>query len=64
MDQIEGTNSISNEKGRIDRIISDSRDDVCREYTYKREDVCRQWYLRQNTPINYNLSFISDNPAT
>ena len=31
MDSIEGTNCISNEKGRIDRIFSDSRDDMCRE---------------------------------
>ena len=43
MDLIEGTNRISNEKDRIDRIFFDSRDDVCREYTYKREGVCKQW---------------------
>ena len=35
MDLIEGTNCISNEKDRIDRIIFDSRDDVCREYLQK-----------------------------
>ena len=30
MDLIEGTNRISNEKDRIDRIFFDSREEVCR----------------------------------
>ena len=36
MDLIEGTNCISNEKDRIDRIFFDSRDDVCRVLTKER----------------------------
>ena len=38
MNSIEGGNCISNEKDRIDRIIFDSRDDVCRVLTEER--VC------------------------
>ena len=38
MDLIEGTDCISNEEDRIDRIFFDSRDDVCRVLT--KERVC------------------------
>ena len=38
MDLIEGTNCISNEKDRVDRIFFDNREDVSRALT--KERVC------------------------